>query len=356
MGGNGIMFTFSPRDYNIRELYEWYRRKELVLSPKFQRRSVWEYKAKSYLIDSILRGWPIPRIYIREKTNLDFTAKKEIVDGQQRLRAIFDFLEDGFRISKVHNIDYPDMLYSDLPDVIKADFLKYTISSLLLVDLPDSEILNMFARLNTYSVRLNPQELLNSQYFGYYKQLVYSLSNDYRTFWLDNKILTEKAISRMDDAKFISDILLAIVSGEVLSNSMAINERFYRKYDDEFGEYKFIEKNLKLSFDLLNRLYGDSLSETSYKQLPLLYSTILILYHMHSPVKFLCNYNIKYEESHNPRLKTALDEIDALISSDNVENPEIVAFILTLKKNTTTPNVRLKRCEYIASIIFKYLK
>jgi len=80
------------------------------------------------------------------------------------------------------------MYYSDLGDNAKADFLQYTISSLLLIDLPDGDILNMFARLNTYSVKLNNQELLNSQYFGYYKQLVYRLASEYGTFWIDNKI------------------------------------------------------------------------------------------------------------------------------------------------------------------------
>lgn len=64
------MLDFGQREYSIRELYESYNRKEIVLSPKFQRRPVWEYKAKSYLIDSILKGLPIPRIFIREKQTL----------------------------------------------------------------------------------------------------------------------------------------------------------------------------------------------------------------------------------------------------------------------------------------------
>ena len=45
--GIGIMLDFSPREYSIRELFDSYNRKETVISPKFQRRPVWEYKAKS---------------------------------------------------------------------------------------------------------------------------------------------------------------------------------------------------------------------------------------------------------------------------------------------------------------------
>ena len=86
--GIGIMLDFSPREYSIRELFDSYNRKETVISPKFQRRPVWEYKAKSYLIDSIISGYPIPRIFIREKIDLNMTAIREIVDGQQRLTTL----------------------------------------------------------------------------------------------------------------------------------------------------------------------------------------------------------------------------------------------------------------------------
>ena len=207
MKGCGIMLDFSPREYSIRELFDSYNRKETIISPKFQRRPVWEYKAKSYLIDSIISGFPIPRIFIREKTNLDMTAVREIVDGQQRLTAIFDFLNDGFKISKVHNAEYGDCYYSELPEAIKKDFLKYPISAIMLIDLDDSTVFDIFARLNTYSVKLNNQELLNSQFFGLYKQLVYRIAAEYRTFWMDSKIVSEKGISRMEDAKLVTELV-----------------------------------------------------------------------------------------------------------------------------------------------------
>ena len=140
MEGCGIMLDFNPREYSIRELYDSYKRGETILSPKFQRRPVWDYKAKSYLIDSIVCGFPIPRIFIRESTNLDMSAKREIVDGQQRLKTIFDFLNDGFKISKVHNLEFGNKTYSELPEDVQRDFLKYPISAVLLIDLSDNEI------------------------------------------------------------------------------------------------------------------------------------------------------------------------------------------------------------------------
>src|ERR1700681_177757 len=78
-----LMKSFDSRAYSINDFVEWDKQKQLELNPSFQRRQVWSDKAKSYLMDTILRGKPIPKIFIRQKINV--TTKKslrEVVDGQ----------------------------------------------------------------------------------------------------------------------------------------------------------------------------------------------------------------------------------------------------------------------------------
>src|SRR5258708_2851732 len=95
---------FNTRNYSIRDFEEWRERGELVLAPKFQRRDVWSDKARSYLIDTIMRGKPIPKIYMRQDVNPETRrTKREIVDGQQRLSTVLGFIKDKFKISKTHN-------------------------------------------------------------------------------------------------------------------------------------------------------------------------------------------------------------------------------------------------------------
>lgn len=349
------MIEFGQREYSIRELYESYNRKEIILSPKFQRRSVWEYKAKSYLIDSIIRGCPIPRIFVREKTNLDMTAIREIVDGQQRLKAIFDFINDGFRVNKIHNEQYGGKVFSELEESAKRDFLKYPISAILFIDLDDNTIFDIFARLNTYSVKLNSQELLNSQYFGLFKRLVYSLSQEYRTFWLDSHILSEKGISRMEDAKLVSDLLSAIVSKKIESNTFESTKKLYKKYDDEFADYEQIETRFKSIIDMISKIYGTSLNQTNYSKLPLFYSLFLVMYHINFSLGFLRDCGeITISDFNLPKLKTGLDQIDNDINNAT-EDPQILKLIQTIKKNTTTPAVRMERCKALLDLILPYL-
>ena len=87
--------------YRIADFLEWHREKKLKLNPDFQRGSVWTPAARTFLIDTILRGFPIPKIYLRTAVDTDTKQSyREVVDGQQRLRAIIDFANDKFALSK----------------------------------------------------------------------------------------------------------------------------------------------------------------------------------------------------------------------------------------------------------------
>ena len=61
---------FSTRNYSVRDCEEWQERSELVLAPKFQRRDVGNPKAKSYLMDTIIRGKPIPKLAEAKPSNV----------------------------------------------------------------------------------------------------------------------------------------------------------------------------------------------------------------------------------------------------------------------------------------------
>src|SRR5947209_8494775 len=117
---------FNTRNYSVRDFEEWHEKDELVLAPKFQRREVWSPKARSYLVDTIIRGKPIPKIYMRQDTNPKTRrTTREIVDGQQRLRTILTYINDGFKISRTHNEDYGGKFFSQLDTATQKDILRY---------------------------------------------------------------------------------------------------------------------------------------------------------------------------------------------------------------------------------------
>ena len=95
---------FRSQVYTVNDFVGWNDRKELILSPNFQRRKVWKPQGKSYLIDTIVRGMPIPPIFMREIVHpRERRTVREVVDGQQRLSAILDFIDGKFTVLPSHN-------------------------------------------------------------------------------------------------------------------------------------------------------------------------------------------------------------------------------------------------------------
>lgn len=83
-------------------------------------------------------------------------------------------MNDGFVISKQHNSKYGGLYFSQLSQVddeVQANILNYEISVDLLVNMPNPEVLDIFSRLNSYSVTLNEQEKINANHFGPFKLL-----------------------------------------------------------------------------------------------------------------------------------------------------------------------------------------
>src|ERR1017187_2536928 len=113
--------------YRISDFVEWHKQKRLDLNPDFQRGSVWSPAARTFLIDTILRQLPVPKVYLR--TKIDVVTKhaiREVVDGQQRMRAILDFANDGFALSKRAG-EFFGLKYSTMTVEQQEHFLSYPI-------------------------------------------------------------------------------------------------------------------------------------------------------------------------------------------------------------------------------------
>ena len=80
----------------------FYTRSKIDPKPQYQRGSVWTEVQRQLLIDSILRGYDIPKLYLRELANHS-TYEFEVVDGQQRLRAIWDFMDNQYGLGEISN-------------------------------------------------------------------------------------------------------------------------------------------------------------------------------------------------------------------------------------------------------------
>jgi hypothetical protein len=271
------MLRFNPQQYRILDFYEWHQRGELYLQPKFQRRPSWTEKARSYLIDTILKELPVPKLFLRETTDLNNrTTIREVVDGQQRLKAVLDFIEGHLVVSKNHNEVYANLKFNELPPEVQKFFLSYRFTVDLLEGATDADVLSVFSRLNSYTLTLNAQEKLNAEFSGSFKQKVYELGFTHYNFWLRNKILTDRAIARMGEAELTSELVIAMLDG--LQQGKTSIRTSYRKHDERFPEANRIEKEFNTIIDSLSETFKDDLRSTRFRRLPLFYSLFCVFY------------------------------------------------------------------------------
>jgi hypothetical protein len=176
-------------DDKIKSIYEEITTKYLNLRPDFQRGEVWSATRKKLLIDTILRGWQIPPVHtIKVDSNLC-----EVLDGQQRLTAIRDFIENKFRIDG--NIEPEDdeileldrKYYKDLPRDKKSAFDNYTIKIFEIQEYNPGEPGELFHRLNQ-SVKLTSSEQRNA-FFGNIRDQISNLVTEMKSTGVDKEIL-----------------------------------------------------------------------------------------------------------------------------------------------------------------------
>jgi Protein of unknown function DUF262/HNH endonuclease len=131
--------------------------------PDYQRPAVWDLAQKQLLIDTILRGCDVPKIYWRKvQANPD---KYEVVDGQQRIRTVWGFQAGEFALAKnidpIGTDDVKGLKYEDLPDDLRLQFDTYNIDVVIVSETDEDEVREMFLRLQN-GTTLKAQEKRNA--------------------------------------------------------------------------------------------------------------------------------------------------------------------------------------------------
>lgn len=164
-------------------------RDKVRLDPSWQRGPVWSVPKQALLIDSILRGYDIPMIYLWDRGAKSQPFRYEVVDGQQRLRTIWGFLDGDFKLSKdapnIGAIPISDMSYDDLPQPLKDKLDSFEIVIAYIKNAQQPEISVVFSRMQM-GVQLNAAELRNAIQTGY-RQAVDTVARTH-PFFKDSKI------------------------------------------------------------------------------------------------------------------------------------------------------------------------
>ena len=232
-------------------------RRELVVNKEYQRGSgIWPVGPSSYFIDTIIENFPFPKIYMYEFVNREErNVRKEIVDGQQRISAITRFYNNEFALGS--DSEYAGLKFGDLDDDSQEKFLSYVVSVDVIRSANRGEILQMFRRMNAYTLPLNEAEKRHSSFQGGFKWFVNEFSDDLNEFFLEFGVFTSRQIVRMADSAFITECVDAYESGVVSSSPKSLRN-LYNKYDERFPEetryHEILNSTFRFIFEHLGGL------------------------------------------------------------------------------------------------------
>jgi hypothetical protein len=174
---------YQSNNYFLPQIRDLINNREVLnLRPEYQRRLRWTTKQKSLLIESLLLNIPIPPIFLYESD----LARYEVMDGQQRLSAVHQFLENEFSLTGLEKLTYlSDRSYKFLPPKVRRGLDRASLSAIVLLhetrgDESDPYVVRrlVFERLNTGGRPLNPQEIRNSLFRGPFNEMIVELARN----------------------------------------------------------------------------------------------------------------------------------------------------------------------------------
>jgi hypothetical protein len=268
----------TSNNINIATFWENYDLKKYNFSPDYQREGdVWSETDKSYLIDTILKNFPMPPIFLHQHIDTN-TGKTiyDVIDGKQRLSAIISFLQndisvpedfsdDGFGDSQLSGVFFRDL---DTPTLSewKKSLWKYEIS-IEYIETDDIDVVNhIFDRLNRNGEPLTHQELRKAR-FG--TSDFYNLISEFSGHGVFSDITDKLKSNRLENHEFISELILLVSENTVISGDHPLKiDDLYQRYSEKSLEELNIVRtdfsNVESTFSTFNinftdkRFYGVS--------------------------------------------------------------------------------------------------
>lgn len=210
---------------------------DLVIKAPFQRNPVWSDRQKSALIDTILLEYPIPELYMQDLTDAQGNQKYILVDGQQRIRAVLDFLANRIELED-ESPRWAGSRFDDLTEADKKKVYEYSFVVRQLPDIPEEELRIIFQRLNRNTMTLTPQELRHATYWGPFIKLMEEVA-DFE-YWDDAGVFSANDRRRMLDVEFVSELAVAYLNG--LQNKKKNLEEYYQLYEETFDDASAIRR------------------------------------------------------------------------------------------------------------------
>ena len=256
--------------------------RHLNLSPGFQRDSVWTWGDRQKLIDSIIRNYPLPAIFLyRREENGEIIY--DVIDGKQRLESILMFmgLMRGQRYwAKIHMpgdnekdwVNWKSLCKQSKQHLITGYRLR-TIE----VDGDGSDIIDLFIRINSTGKALTAAEKRHAKYYENSELLLRAskLASRYERYLREQKIISAGQITRMKHVELMCELMVSIYQGDVINKKLAVDSMMKANSLTE-AQARLVEIKTVSALNRVKRMFP-KLYQTRLRQLSDFYSLVILI-------------------------------------------------------------------------------
>lgn len=268
------MVRWNSSPHPISDIRDWSEAGRLELRPDFQRLEVWSAPARIMLMDTILRGIPMPKIFLASSIK-DGKTYRVVIDGQQRLSAILAFLRDEFLLTNPFSGDERGKKFSELDQETQHRFLSYQIDFNEAYNPSDQEVREVYARVNKYTVQLNKQELRRADFPGDFLKTAEEVAVS--KFFDQSALFSAANRRRYMDVEYVSELLAAMIDG--IQDKKTSLDDFYVRFStwEETHRNEIIDRFARTlsEIDLIFQDMELPISKTRFRQKADFYSLFL---------------------------------------------------------------------------------
>lgn len=339
----------TSSSFTVAEYCGQMRDKSIIVNHEYQRSDkVWPPAARSYLIETVLLGFPIPKLSLYQTTDLKTRrTTKEIVDGQQRSQTIYDFLEGTLRISGKG--PFGGKTFNQLEENEQQQFVSYSLTVDLFLNATRDEIRQVFRRMNSYTVPLNPQEKRHATHQGEFKWFIVELVEKYAESFKRIGVFAERQLSRMSDAALLSDIVFTFAKGIQHASDVSL-DKFYEENDVTFPAVDEMRDRITSSMDVI--IGWPDIHKSALMKSYNMYSLVLAISHALWPVPTLNGvYDRQAPIALDPQF--VLPNLTALADAleEPTTRPDFVEFVNACAKATTRIGPRNARFRWLSQAL-----
>lgn len=290
-----MSIQFNRNTKTIKEVVSMFEKENLFVDNGYQRKKVWSPQDNVRFIETILMEMVIPEIFfwIAEINPDTGEAMTHIVDGQQRLSAITDYIDGKYVLTKRYltNSQMVDALgdcsFSNLPPEYKSAFWQYPLPLVVLDNKYDKQqIVEIFRRLNLTEYSLNAQERRHSEEDNAFGKKCESLAEN--DFWEKRCVFSAADSRRMRDVTYCCSIYILCADGIIDQTDNTAIQRFYEDYAEAFDEDAAYTKDILDAMDVI-----DYFAEAGEKFI----SKKAQLYTLFSLAFYLQDHQVKIDEA-----------------------------------------------------------